>query len=511
MTGSSPLPIPWLVTGYTADPSGQFWTLNLRQGVTFSDGTQFNATALKDDIQNQIFANILTSNLDRDIPGATAYIASNHNAANQTLFINSDGMKAVSQYSLQFNLTQADASFISLLGTCSNNGPFSVSPSAIATNGGITFGKGNTWLVTHSAGEGPYILSSYNLATGTMVLTANQNWWGISQLGIKLPFHQITVNVVNSISAEELDLRTGASDGMALPVTNVFDFANRTAWQSAGQLVSTIPGTTLYGPYSSTEFYMFNLNSQIHTASGAIATVQPFQNHLLVEAINEAWNASAFIQGDLNGFGLSTTGVLMQGQIGYQPVPYVYPYNLTAAKQNIVAACKQLGCSPSNPLQIPFVSGNDQPAELAGSLLASSVNSLSAGIVLNYLPLQSGAKISAYLSHQYGIYLYEFGASFSDPVNFFELALTKPGNVATSTDFVNQTVTNLLDQAETTSNITQRAQLYLQIDKVVAETGLYMPVFQQVNVFVSNTDLMINPYNSLWYNDLPPIFAMAPG
>ncbi|MDG6907150.1 MAG: hypothetical protein JRN20_15355, partial [Nitrososphaerota archaeon] len=194
-----------------------------------------------------------------------------------------------------------------------------------------------------------------------------------------------------------------------------------------------------------------------------------------------------------------------------QPVPYVYPYNLTAAKQNIVAACKQLGCSPSNPLQIPFVSGNDQPAELAGSLLASSVNSLSAGIVLNYLPLQSGAKISAYLSHQYGIYLYEFGASFSDPVNFFELALTKPGNVATSTDFVNQTVTNLLDQAETTSNITQRAQLYLQIDKVVAETGLYMPVFQQVNVFVSNTDLMINPYNSLWYNDLPPIFAMAPG
>ncbi|WP_312829542.1 ABC transporter substrate-binding protein, partial [Pantoea anthophila] len=38
---------PWLATGYTANESATEFTLTLRKGVTFQDGTPFNAEAVK--------------------------------------------------------------------------------------------------------------------------------------------------------------------------------------------------------------------------------------------------------------------------------------------------------------------------------------------------------------------------------------------------------------------------------------------------------------------------------
>ena len=38
--------VPDLATGYTFSPDGKTLTINLRQGVTFTDGTPFNAQAV---------------------------------------------------------------------------------------------------------------------------------------------------------------------------------------------------------------------------------------------------------------------------------------------------------------------------------------------------------------------------------------------------------------------------------------------------------------------------------
>src|SRR6187549_233832 len=39
--------VPWLASGYEAAPDGRAYTFKLRTGVTFSDGTPFDAAAVK--------------------------------------------------------------------------------------------------------------------------------------------------------------------------------------------------------------------------------------------------------------------------------------------------------------------------------------------------------------------------------------------------------------------------------------------------------------------------------
>ncbi len=510
LTQTSAIPEPWLATGYTSDPTGQYWTITLRQGITFTDGTQFNATSLKNDLDNLVISNFFTApTFEAFMSGGLVYAQSNHNAANQSIYIQHDGMKAISQYTLQVNLSKPEADFVSYL-TGPGLGVFSVSPSAVAANGGVTVGVGNTWLNTHSAGEGPYVLQSYDPATGTLVVTANPNWWGTSALGIKLPYYKVTVNVVSNLATQELDIRSGAANVISLPVTNVYDFANKTSWTSQGKLVSDVSGTNIFGPYVSSGYSLIGYNHAIKTSSGALASVQPFQNQNLIEAIDESWNATSFIQQDLNGFGVVNGGVMLQGQIGYQSYPPPFQYNLTAAKANFQAACKALGCSPSNPLQISFVAINDQTAELAGSLLVSTVNSMQTGIVLNFEPEATSAIITAVISGQFGMTIYEQPSQAEDPLSMLTEFGAPSGTQAHFFGFDNTTITGMITNATAVANLAQRSALYSQIDRAIAQTGNWEKVTQDENVYVTSPNVQLLPFNPDLINEFPPIFAFAP-
>ncbi|MDG6906171.1 MAG: hypothetical protein JRN20_10350 [Nitrososphaerota archaeon] len=510
VTSNSAIPIPWLGTSYTSDPTGQYWTITLRQGVTYSDGTQFNATSLMDDLQNLVIVNLFVSpTFDAFMSGGLAYAASNHNAANQSIYKQNDGMKVLSPYVLQINLSKPEADFISYL-SGATLGEFGLSPSAVANNGGITVGVGNTWLMTHSAGEGPYVLQSYNPSSSTFVVTANPNWWGISALGLKQPFYKITLNVVVNPATEELDVRSGVANVIPLPVSNIYDFANKTTWSAQGKLVSEVSGTNVFGPILSTSYQMIGFNENIKTSSGTPASSQPFQNMLLREAILEAWNSTSFIQQDLNGFGVASGGIMLQGMLGYQNFPVPYQYNLTESKANLIAACKQLGCSPSNPLGISFICTNDQIAELAGSLLVSTVNSMQTGIVLNFQPLATPAKISAVLSGQFGMAIYEQPSQSPDPLSMLLEFGAVSGTQAHFFGFTNLTITNMISTAAATSNLTTRQALYVQIDKAIAQAANWEQEVQLENVYVTSSNVQIHPFNSALLNVFPPIFAFAP-
>ena len=500
-----------MASSYTSNSNGSVWTFQLRQGVTFSDGTPFNATAVKDSIDWEIIAHNGggASSLAAVIPGANAFLKSNQTQQDVTTFEQNDGITIQSPYSIQFRLAVPFVSFLAYMGDVYYT--YMVSPTAILAHGGVTPGVGSSWLVSHSAGTGPYVVGSYNAETGTVVFDKNPSYWAVAQLGLKQPFNQVTVNVVPNILTEELNVRTGASNMMLLPASNFYDFANKTAWTTQNRLVSAVPGTSIWGPYPTANFYVYMLNTEMTLPNGTLAKVQPFLNQDMVKAFNYAWNESYYVQNSLNGLGTVTPGILLQGEIGYTSFPSPYPFNLTLAQHYIESACASLGCSKSNPITIPLYIVNDPAAESAAAILASNINSLQAGVSVNVIPGVYDSFLSAFLGKQEGILLGEFNNFLQDPLvaPLQFLGDNQNGFGAIFTGYNDTTTLTLLNQAGAASDITTRSGLYSQIAQQIASTGHYIPIAQFDAVVVTSSSIHVVSYNEWLGSYLPTIMELG--
>ena len=89
-----------------------------------------------------------------------------------------------------------------------------------------------------------------------------------------------------------------------VPNTNLYDVASRNAWLDNGTLVSTIPGVTLYGPYTG---YQTNLNlfatNVTNPATGSFYQFQPFADLRFRLAFADAVNMTSININENNNLG----------------------------------------------------------------------------------------------------------------------------------------------------------------------------------------------------------------
>ncbi len=146
--------IPFLVKEYKMENNGQKYTFILQQGVKFHDGTDFNAEAVKWNIEQTQAGKI------------------------QTVFNTVKSIDIIDNYTLVLNMASPD---LFLLQTVATSLPvFMVSPTAVKTNGA-------EWAKTHPVGTGPFKLQSWDYGV-KMVFVKNENYWGKDENGNKLPY-----------------------------------------------------------------------------------------------------------------------------------------------------------------------------------------------------------------------------------------------------------------------------------------------------------------------------------
>src|SRR5207247_2452607 len=118
---------------------------------------------------------------------------------------------------------------------------------------------------------------------------------------------------------------------------------------------------------------------------------------------------------------------------GYQNMPNPYPFNLTTAKDLLVAAGPDVGFSPNNPMTITAIypSGETFSEEML-TLLASNVNSLNTGLQITVLPASGPQFIGAFFGQTSGIERTLWGPIPPDP-NFYipQFGNGKNGIIAT--------------------------------------------------------------------------------
>ena len=255
-TGSIDDIVPSLATSWSVSDDGLVWTFNLRQGVHYDDGTEFNATHVKYTFDRGIGI--------ADEDGAFVGIGYGGIINNVTV---------TSTYVVKFYLEIPFAAFLSLL-ACQASFivdpahapmPTNMSDPVSRSNAVIVYTEGNA-RSSHPMGLGPYKLMNWTRTAGKdyqIRLEANPNYWNASGGYPKtkkmiIKFYADSTGLALAIQALEIDIafrQLGATD-----INNMKTNTNLKVWGGTGASIQYLVFQEKYAPFN---------NTQIRQAVGA--------------------------------------------------------------------------------------------------------------------------------------------------------------------------------------------------------------------------------------------------
>ena len=169
--------IPDLASSWTASSDSTTFTFQLRQGVTFHDGTPFDSSSVAPSFAR-----------DAAVNGGPAYMAQD------VASITPEG-----RYTVVIKLNAPNTSFLDYL--ASAYGPRIYSPNGLAAHAGTDHDQ--TYLTTHDLGTGPYTLSKAQVGVDYQ-LAAYPGYWGT-----KPYYTTVDLPVVDNLNTEELEFQHG--------------------------------------------------------------------------------------------------------------------------------------------------------------------------------------------------------------------------------------------------------------------------------------------------------------
>lgn len=262
-----------LAESYQASPDGLTWTIKLRSGIKFQDGTDFNAEAVK-------------VNLDR------ASDESNH-LKRYNLFKHIATTEAIDPTTVKITLKQPFSAFINIL---AHPAAAMISPTALKK-----YGKE---IGFHPVGTGPYQFVTWNQTDFVKV----KKWDGYWKPGYP-KLDSITWRPIVDNNTRAAMLQTGEAN-FAFPIP--YEQAKLLEKNSKLDLVST--------PSIMQRYISFNV------------TQKPFDNPKVREAINYAINRQALSKVAFAGYATPATGIVPPS-IEYSQSYPAMEYNPAKARQ----------------------------------------------------------------------------------------------------------------------------------------------------------------------------------
>jgi ABC-type transport system substrate-binding protein len=235
--------------------------IRLRQGVQFTDGTPFNAEAVK-------------ANLDWILENGPVF---------GFLINRIQEVVVVDEYTVQLNL---DSDFAPLAAHLSHGAIAMISPQALA--------QGEEYLNTNAVGTGPYVLQSWQ-ADEAVTLTRNPDYWG-NQGGVET----IVFRVVKEDGARIVEIESGSVDvAVRIPPAE----AQRLAADPNIEIIETPGLRTIY--------IFFNVENE------------PFNDVRVRQAVNYGVDVEAIVRDLFQGAARVSDAPVAPAVFGYsQQTPY---------------------------------------------------------------------------------------------------------------------------------------------------------------------------------------------
>lgn len=447
--GDTTQPGPGLATSWEVNEDGTVWTLQLQEGVTFHDGTPFNAESVVWNFDRWR----LTSHPQHYASQTFEYYSAQWNGFDDDSLITN--VEATGEFTVVITTAQPIGAFLNNLAMPM----FSIhSPAAIEANG-ENYG---TPAVGYSC-TGPYRFTSWT-SDVEVVLDRFPEYWGEAPGNVD----RIIFRIIPDTAARLAALQAGEIDGFEQPA--VEDLAGLESGENT---------YVQYRPSFNVFYLAFNYR------------VQEFQNPLVRRAISLAMNRQEIVDAFYNS-GAITANTFHPPSIaiGFNP-DIVTPFDADAARAALAEAGYPDGLTEVNILGVD-ADGNitDEivetgPLRLYYMPVVRPYNPDGEGIgeaMVAYLAdvgitaeLASAGDWSTYLSERAngnltGLYQLGWTGDNGDPDNFIGFFFANAATPQVQEGYYqNEAVAALLQEARVSTDAAARDELYKQAEALVAE------------------------------------------
>ncbi len=518
--------VPWLAQSYDLSSDGLTYTFHLRSGISFTDGTPMDA--------NAVYFSLMRAMIMDDPDGpAWAMLQVARGAANYSKQYNNAGPSAPGGYGDKYTQGElqdllnakpveiidpmtvavhlerpyAGWNFIMAFSVTAVVDPVAIKAHWTQPTDGTPFIDGvtagdyhntlNPWPASNMVGTGPYMLSSWDKASQTLVLARNPKYWGSPGNRGLAPVANVIIKGIDDANSRVLDLKAGTADIALIPATGglVFQFIDKDTWLSSGNLKSLSsdyqvypqcpPSQKLQGlclwPSFSTFFMGFN--QKIRGPDRKPQAFQPFKDVRIRKAFTLAFNRTAYIHDVLQNFAIPADQILPPGMFGYDPSITPTPYDPAMAKSLLMDA----GAHPLTPdnafdpkntktVEITYNLGNTA-RETAATIIANTVNSMASdtGLYARVTGLAWPQFLATVRARQTNVFFLGWIVDYVDPDDFLvPFAHATAGTFAIRMGYNNPDVTKLIDQQATIADPTQRAQVISQIEHMTNDDWAFL-------------------------------------
>jgi peptide/nickel transport system substrate-binding protein len=426
------------------------WTFHLRRGVTFHDGTPFNADAV-------IFAFDRLTKPDFEyynaqMAGSTGsslrYITDYAKVDDYTIEIRTDGPYSFLLYDLAMILIPSPEAVMKSGDSYSNN----------------------------PVGTGPFVFVSQKPGQ-EMVLEKNENYWG------NVPkLDKIILRPISDPSARLAALQAGEVNWAEIPPTESIAQLEKAGYQ------------VLLNPYPHIWPYVLD------TTSG------PWSDKRVRQAANYAIDRQGMSEGLLSGASLPATQLLYEGHAWYSEDAEPYTYDPEKAKQLLAEAGYPDGFETT--FLVPTSgSGNMWPIQMNEYI---QKNLAEVGITLKLESIEWQSLLTQFLQgfpEDKGLGAINISLATIAPttfINFFSSQAIYPNGINIG-GYANPELDELLAQVKSTFDTEQQNELLKRASAIIAEDAPWIFVVHDLNLRALSPDIQgfIQPQS--WFADLTTV------
>jgi len=404
---------PSLAESWTISDDGLTYTFKLRQGVKFHDGTDFNAEAVK-------------FNIDRQCPPLVTADMS----YGPFVFGSVKNVEVVDPYTVKINLSQKNSAFLANL-AMSLAAPM-VSPTALKA--------GNNSVMEAPCGTGPYKFVAWHKAEN-VVLVRNDEYWGE-----KAKIKNVIFRFISDNSARVLALNNGEVDMIDGIDATVVDQITQ-----AGNKLFEAPG--------------MNVNYMAYNT-----TTKMFKDVAARKAFSQAINVDELVKSLYQGYSEKATTILPTFVPGYDKTVTQVGYDEAAAKAGLAAAGikKVHMITYSNPRPYNAATGEALATAIQGYLQKVGVDCT----IDKYDWATYKEKVKG---GDYDVAFYGWIGDNGDPDNFLNL-LADPDPSMNIARWQDATYKADIKKALALSNGPERWAAYGAMEKYAAERAIWLPI-----------------------------------